>query len=120
MSDWLGRSSTPHDEEFGDRVHLLHQASVLDESYDHLSQSRMSLLETNEIGANVMSKLLNQRDSIIRTKKLVQDTGNIHGETRGLIRSIGRSDYWTKVLMYITIVALSVAIICVLIYKLLK
>ncbi|UVC49928.1 SNARE-interacting vesicle transport protein [Theileria orientalis] len=118
INDWY--VSPSRDEEYGDRVHLLHQTNVLDESLNNLTESRAVLNETNQIGASVMSKLLNQRDSIMRTKQLVGETQDIHHEARDLIRSIGRSEFYTRVLLYVTIFMLVMAIVLILLYKVLK
>ncbi|XP_952250.1 (SNARE-interacting) vesicle transport protein, putative [Theileria annulata] len=118
VNDWY--INAERDEEYGDRTHLLQQSRALDESLSNLAQSRSVLNDTNELGANVMSKLLNQRDSIVRTKQLISETQNIQHETRDIITSIGRSEFYTRVLMYLTVVMLVLAIIFIIIYKVLK
>ncbi|ORM40028.1 uncharacterized protein BXIN_1188 [Babesia sp. Xinjiang] len=104
----------------GDRTRLLEQSRGMGESLANLVDSRKALEETNEIGTTVMSKLLSQRETIIRSTQYAEETGVLQRETRGLLRAESWSDFYTKVAMYVTIVCLIIAIILALLHRLLK
>ncbi|CDR97090.1 VESICLE TRANSPORT V-SNARE PROTEIN VTI1A, putative [Babesia bigemina] len=110
-----GRSEEP-----GDRTRLLQQSEMLGESLGNIGDSRRVLEETNEIGTTVMSKLLSQRETIIRSTHYAEETANRQRETRSLLRSESWSDFYTKAAMYVTIVCLIIAIIFAIIYRITK
>ncbi|GFE53105.1 SNARE-interacting vesicle transport protein [Babesia ovis] len=103
-----------------DRMRLLEQSRGMGDSLSALGDSRRVLEDTNEIGSTVMSKLLSQRETIIRSTHYAQETGSLQRETRNLLRSESWSDFYTKVAMYITIVFLIIAIILAILHRILK
>lgn len=115
MVDWSRGAFS--DKDVGDRTQLLHQSERLDEGLLNLEDSRRVMEETNSIGTNVMSKLLSQRETIIRSTHYAGETGNYQRETRSLLRAASWSDFYTKVVMYATVVALIVANIAVIIMR---
>ncbi|KAK1444740.1 hypothetical protein BgAZ_106460 [Babesia gibsoni] len=101
----------------GDREQLLQQSERLDDGLEKLGESRRVMDETHELGAHVMNKLLSQRETIIRSTNYATETGSYQRETRSLIRAASWSDFYTKLLMHITIVLLIVAILFVLVKR---
>ncbi|GIX60847.1 DNA polymerase delta small subunit [Babesia caballi] len=95
MVSWKHGAGSPA-EEVGDRTHLLHQSERLNEAMADLGDSRKMLEETNEIGTNVMSKLLSQREAIIRSTHYAEETGALQRETRSILRAESWSDFYTK------------------------
>lgn len=116
MVSWK-RGTAGGQEGAGDREYLLHQSDRLNEGLLNLGDSRRAIDETNEIGSTVMTKLLSQRETIIRSTQYAGETGECQRETRSLLRAVSWSDFYTKVLMYITIMCLIVAIIFALIRR---
>ncbi|KAG6440007.1 putative integral membrane protein [Babesia bovis T2Bo] len=104
----------------GERVRLLDQSRVMGESIAALGDSRRVLEDTTQLGSNVMSKLLSQRETIIRSTQYAQETGSLQRETRNLLRAESRSDFYTKVVMYFTIVCLVIANILAILHRILK
>ncbi|CAM9905797.1 unnamed protein product [Hapterophycus canaliculatus] len=82
-----------------------------------LQDSRRVLEETEGIGRGVMGDLEGQRESLLRSRAHVRDTGGAAAKARGLLRSISRRELRHRLLLYVIIVGLSVAIVYVLYLK---
>lgn len=82
-----------------------------------LLDSRRVLEETEEIGQGVVGDLESQRESLLRSQAHVRQTGGISTRARRLLRSIARKEFRHRLILYLIIVGLSVAIVLVLYFK---
>ncbi|CAB1116051.1 unnamed protein product [Ectocarpus sp. CCAP 1310/34] len=82
-----------------------------------LQDSRRVLEETEGIGRGVMGDLESQRESLLRSRASVRDTGAAAGQARRLLGSISRRELRHRLCLYAVIALLSAAIVFVLYLK---
>ncbi|CAM9682451.1 unnamed protein product [Ectocarpus sp. 8 AP-2014] len=82
-----------------------------------LQDSRRVLEETEGIGRGVMGNLESQRESLLRSRASVRDTGAAAGQARRLLGSISRRELRHRLCLYAVIALLSAAIVFVLYLK---
>ncbi|CAN0264979.1 unnamed protein product, partial [Ectocarpus fasciculatus] len=82
-----------------------------------LQDSRRVLEETEGIGRGVMGDLESQRESLLRSRASVRDTGAAAGQARRLLGSISRRELRHRLCLYVVIALLSAAIVFVLYLK---
>ncbi|CBN79289.1 Soluble NSF Attachment Protein (SNAP) Receptor (SNARE) [Ectocarpus siliculosus] len=82
-----------------------------------LQDSRRVLEETEGIGRGVMGDLESQRESLLRSRTSVRDTGAAAGQARRLLGSISRRELRHRLCLYAVIALLSAAIVFVLYLK---
>lgn len=65
----------------------------------------------------MMGDLEGQRESLLRSRTHVRETGGAAAQARGLLRSISHKELRHRLILYLVIVGLSVAIVYVLYLK---
>jgi len=73
-----------------DRQRLMDSNDLMQKSTDRLRDARRQAAETEQIGADVMTDLRQQRETIMRTKRNVSEVGSNYGMAKQLLETMSR------------------------------
>jgi vesicle transport through interaction with t-SNAREs protein 1 len=98
------------------RTKLLNANTKLDKSTDTLHQSRALVGETEEIGTAILTDLKEQKETLRGAEDNVIETRGFTLEARRILKRMRDRAFWNKACIYIWIVVLFIAIMCVIIF----
>lgn len=107
--------SGPFDRQLDPRRTALEGRQVLERTADSIARSHQTAIDTEHIGTTVISELGEQRESLLRSKRRLQETNEGLSRSRSLVRSMAIKAFTNKLIL-IVIILLEIAILCGLVY----
>ena len=89
--------------------------AALERTSESLDRSNAIIVESEQVGTEVLGELGSQRDTLVRTRERLGETGEEISRSKKIIRKIGRSVLYNKVLL-ILIIMLEICILGGLVY----
>lgn len=102
-------------ESAGQRARLLEAGERMDKGTAQLQETRRTLMETEEVGVNIMGNLHTQRETLLRAHDKVKETNRLTGRARRVLNSI-KARACTNQLLLIFIILVLLGLIGVVIY----
>ncbi|KAH8349107.1 hypothetical protein KR084_006119 [Drosophila pseudotakahashii] len=107
-----GYSQLPSGSDQGRRQAQLSASTydVLQRTTDSIQRSNQIAIETENMGAEVLGELGEQRESLLRTTRRLEDADQDLSKSRVIIRKLGREVLYNKIIL-ILIILLEVGIL---------
>lgn len=94
---------------------VLEGRAVLERTGESISRSNQIAIETETIGAEVISELNEQRESLLRTKGRLENTNQQLDRAKSILKQMGHNAIYNKVIL-ILIIIIEIAILLCLSY----
>lgn len=104
----------------GQRERMLTATERLNRTSDRLQQGRQQLLETEELGVNILEDLSRQRETIVRSKDTLHGADDGIARARKILGSMSRRVLTNKLYMIGIALVILIAIILIVYYKFVK
>lgn len=104
----------------GQRERLLKTTERLNKTSDRIAQGRQTLLETEELGVNILQDLHSQRQTILRARDTLHEADDNISRARRVLATMSRRLMTNKLLMFGIAALLLGSIILVLYYKIMR
>lgn len=113
----LGLGSDYFSTTSGQRERMLTATEQLNRTGVRLQQGRQQLLETEELGVNILEDLSRQRETILRSKDTLHGADDGLTRARRILGSMSRRVLTNKIIMIFIALVILIAIILIIYYK---
>lgn len=95
------------------RDRLLSAQDKLKQTGDRIKEGKKTLLETEELGVNILQDLHKQRETIVHTRDTLHGADENIGRSRRILTSMARRAMQNKIMLGVVIVLLILAIVAI-------
>lgn len=88
------------------RARLEESTARMDKSTAQLEETRRTIMETEEVGVNIMGNLHSQRETLLRAHEKVKETNRLAGRARRVLNSIKRRACTNQLILWFIMILL--------------